>query len=59
MGIGNFFGNMLQELSESNLYGVEIDSLSGRIAKQLYPNAMMIQITGFEKTNYPDNFLMQ
>lgn len=55
MGIGNFFGNMLQELSESNLYGVEIDSLSGRIAKQLYPNAM-IQITGFEKTNYPDNF---
>ncbi len=55
MGIGNFFGNMSQELSESNLYGIEIDSLSGRIAKQLYPNAT-IQITGFEKTNYPDNF---
>ena len=55
MGIGNFFGNMSQELSESNLYGIEIDNLSGRIAKQLYPNAT-IQITGFEKTNYPDNF---
>lgn len=55
MGIGNFFGNMPKELFQSNLYGVEIDSLSGRIAKQLYPNAT-IQITEFEKTNYPDNF---
>ncbi len=55
MGIGNFFGNMPQELFQSNLYGVEVDCLSGRIAKQLYPNAS-IQITGFEKTNYPDNF---
>ena len=55
MGIGNFFGNMPKELFQSNLYGVEMDSLSGRIAKQLYPDAT-IQITGFEKTNYPDNF---
>jgi len=55
MGTGCFFGNMPQELSESKLYGVEIDSLSGRIARQLYPNAD-IQIKGFEKTDFPDNF---
>ena len=42
-------------MKESNLYGVELDSISGRIAKQLYPHAN-IQICGFEKTTYPDNF---
>ena len=55
MGIGNFFGSMPTPLQRSNLYGVELDSISGRIAKQLYQKAN-ISITGFEKTNYPDNF---
>ena len=55
MGVGNFFGSMPAPMQRSNLYGVELDSISGRIAKQLYQNAN-ISITGFEKTNYPDNF---
>ncbi|HKM35375.1 MAG TPA: class I SAM-dependent methyltransferase, partial [Lachnospiraceae bacterium] len=55
MGIGNFFGSIPTPMQRSNLYGVEIDSISGRIAKQLYQKAN-ISITGFEKTNYPDNF---
>ncbi|HKM34017.1 MAG TPA: helicase-related protein, partial [Lachnospiraceae bacterium] len=55
MGIGNFFGSVPVPMRRSNLYGVEIDSISGRIAKQLYQKAN-ISITGFEKTNYPDNF---
>lgn len=55
MGIGNFFGSLPTSMQRSNLYGVEIDSISGRIARQLYQNAN-ITITGFEKTNYPDNF---
>ena len=55
MGIGNFFGSMPQTMQESRLYGVELDSISGRIAKQLYQNAN-ISITGFENTSYPDNF---
>lgn len=55
MGIGNFFGSIPTPMQSSNLYGVEIDSISGRIAKQLYQKAS-ISITGFEKTNYPDNF---
>ena len=55
MGIGNFFGSLPTPMQRSNLYGVEIDSISGRIAKQLYQKAN-ISITGFEKTNYPDNF---
>lgn len=55
MGIGNFFGSMPTPMQRSNLYGVEIDSISGRIAKQLYQTAN-ISITGFEKTKYPDNF---
>lgn len=54
-GIGNFFGSLPDSLSSSELYGVELDSISGRIAKQLYPNAH-IEINGFEKTQYPDNF---
>lgn len=55
MGIGNFFGSLPTPVQRSNLYGVEIDSISGRIARQLYQTAN-ISITGFEKTNYPDNF---
>ncbi len=55
MGIGNFFGMLPEEMRKSRLYGVELDSLTGRIAKQLYPNAN-IQITGFEKTEYPNDF---
>ena len=56
MGIGNFFGSMPTPMQGRNkLYGVEIDSISGRIAKQLYQNAN-ISITGFENTTYPDNF---
>ena len=55
MGIGNFFGSLPTPMQKSNLYGVEIDSISGRIARQLYQKAN-ITITGFEKTNYPDNF---
>ena len=55
MGIGNFFGSMPAPMQRSKLYGVELDSISGRIAKQLYQNAN-ISITGFENTTYPDNF---
>ena len=55
MGIGNFFGSMPETMHEAKLYGVELDSISGRIAKQLYQNAN-ISITGFENTTYPDNF---
>ncbi len=55
MGVGNFFGSMPEELKESKLYGVELDSITGRIAKLLYPKAN-IQIKGFEETDYPDNF---
>lgn len=52
MGVGNFFGRMPEEMqSDSKLYGVEIDSISGRIAKQLYPDAD-IAIQGFEKNNF-------
>ena len=52
MGIGNFFGSMPETMHEAKLYGVELDSISGRIAKQLYQNAN-ISITGFENTTYP------
>ena len=55
MGIGNFFGSMPTQMQGSRLYGVELDEISGRIAKQLYQNAN-ISITGFENTTYPDNF---
>lgn len=52
MGVGNFFGRMPQEMQkQSKLFGVEIDSLTGRIAKQLYPKAH-IDIKGFEKTSF-------
>ncbi|MBQ5990524.1 MAG: DEAD/DEAH box helicase family protein [Oscillospiraceae bacterium] len=55
MGVGNFFGMIPDEMRNSRLYGVELDSISGKIAKQLYQTAD-IQITGFEKTQFPDNF---
>lgn len=54
-GIGNFFGCLPEEMSGSNLYGVELDSITGRIAKQLYQKAN-ITIDGFERTNFPDDF---
>ena len=51
-GVGNFIGKMPSEIAgQTAVYGVEIDSVSGRIAKQLYPDAD-IQITGFENTNF-------
>lgn len=54
-GTGNFFGMLPESLSESKLYGVELDSISGRIARQLYQNSN-IAIEGYEKTDFPDNF---
>ncbi|MEE0265319.1 MAG: YodL domain-containing protein [Acutalibacteraceae bacterium] len=54
MGVGNFFGRLPEKLQDStNLYGVEKDSLSGRIATKLYPEAN-IKVDGFEKTNFQD-----
>ena len=53
-GTGNFFGLLPESMQNSKLHGVEIDSLSGRIAKQLYQKAN-IAIEGFEKTNLPDD----
>lgn len=54
-GVGNFFGLLPEEMSDSKLYGVELDSISGRIAKQLYPHAD-IQNVGYENSELPDNF---
>ena len=54
MGIGNFFGAMPENMRNSELHGVELDSLTGRIAKQLYPDAH-IQIKGFEKTKFEND----
>ena len=54
MGIGNFFGAMPENMRKSELHGVELDSLTGRIAKQLYPDAD-IQIKGFEKTKFEND----
>lgn len=53
-GTGNFFGLLPESMQNSKLHGVEIDSLTGRLAKQLYPKAN-IAIEGFEKTNLPDD----
>nr|WP_267024201.1 DUF3849 domain-containing protein [Variimorphobacter saccharofermentans] len=55
MGIGNFFGMLPENMQESRLYGAELDGITGRIARQLYPNAD-VKITGFEKTDYPNDF---
>ncbi len=54
-GIGNFYGCLPEEMQGSRLYGAELDGLTGRIAKQLYPHAD-IKITGFENTSYPNDF---
>nr|WP_279232973.1 DUF3849 domain-containing protein [Enterocloster clostridioformis] len=54
-GIGNFYGCLPEKMAGSRLYGAELDGLTGRIAKQLYPHAD-IQITGFENTSYPNDF---
>ena len=54
-GTGNFFGMLPDSMQGSRLYGIELDSVTGRIAKQLYPDAD-IAIAGFEKTDLPDNF---
>ena len=53
MGIGNFFGMLPDTMRNSNLYGVELDSISGRIAQKLYPNAE-IKVAGFETTDRRD-----
>jgi len=54
-GIGNFFGLVPGSMKNSKLYGVELDSITGRIAKQLYQQAN-IAVQGFEETNLPDSF---
>ena len=54
-GVGNFFGMLPESMSQSRLYGVELDSITGRMVRQLYPDAR-IEITGFEKTNRKDFF---
>ena len=55
MGIGNFFGMLPETMRESHLYGVELDSLTGRIARLLYPKAN-ITVDGYEKTTFPNDF---
>ena len=55
MGIGNFFGMLPETMRESHLYGVELDSLTGRIARLLYPKAN-ITGDGYEKTAFPNDF---
>ena len=55
MGVGNFFGLLPESMQGSQLYGVEPDSITGRIAKQLYPKAD-ITVAGFETTNRPSYF---
>ena len=55
MGVGNFFGMLPEKMRNSHLYGVELDPISGRIAKQLYPKAD-ITVGGFETTDRRDFF---
>ena len=55
MGIGNFIGNVPDEMNKSKFYGVELDSVSGRIGKLLYPESD-IQIKGLEETSFSNNF---
>ena len=55
MGIGNFFGMLPETMRENHLYGVELDSLTGRIARLLYPKAN-ITVDGYEKTVFPNDF---
>ena len=51
MGVGNFYSVLPEDMRDSRLYGVELDSISGRIAKQLHPHAA-IEVKGFEKTKF-------
>lgn len=55
MGVGHFFGLLPDAMKDSKLYGVELDEITGRIAKALYPEAN-ISICGFEKTQFSNNF---
>ena len=56
MGTGNFFGYMPQSISDgAELYGVELDSLTGKIAQKLYPQ-VNVQIKGFEETSFPNDY---
>ncbi|MCC9939268.1 hypothetical protein HK127_04530, partial [Streptococcus agalactiae] len=55
MGVGNFIGNLPDEMSKSKFYGIELDSVSGRIAKLLYPESD-VQVKGFEETSFSNNF---
>ena len=55
MGIGNFIGNLPDEMNKSKFYGVELDSVSGRIGKLLYPESE-VQIKGLEETSFSNNF---
>ena len=55
MGVGNFFGMLPDQMQNSRLYGVELDPITGRIAKQLYPKAN-ITVAGFETTDHRDFF---
>ena len=57
MGVGNFIGNLPDEMSKSKFYGVELDSVSGRIAKLLYPESD-VQVKGFEETSFQITSLM-
>lgn len=54
-GIGNFMGLLPSEMEKSRIYGIELDSVSGRIAQKLYPD-FNIAVQGFEETNLPDSF---
>ena len=54
-GVGNFMGLIPESMSKANMYGVELDPVSGRIAKQLYQKNR-IAVQGFEETSYPDSF---
>ena len=54
-GVGNFLGMLPESMTDSKLYGVELDDLSGRIARQLYQRSG-IAVQGYEKTAFPDNF---
>ena len=54
-GVGNFFGLLPKAMAGSKLYGVELDSISGRIAALLYPDANIL-VRGFEQSHFPDSF---
>ena len=54
-GVGNFLGMLPESMAESKVYGVELDDVSGRIARQLYPRSS-ISVRDYEKMDFPDNF---